>query len=137
VTSQAPSTKKKTTKKADAIIKESKNEDAEDDDEYADDDFTMEDGYGEEEDDDEDDEGFKSPTQGSQVVSKEDSKQYPYMNIVLELLSQLKKKYPQYDINGYRNTWILKPGGKSRGRGIKCFRSYEKMMQHIRKIKAR
>jgi tubulin monoglycylase TTLL3/8 len=71
------------------------------------------------------------------MVSKEDSKKYPYMNIVLELLSQLKKKYPQYDINGYRNTWILKPGGKSRGRGIKCFRSYEKMMIHIRKIKAR
>ena len=59
------------------------------------------------------------------------------MNIVLEVLSQLKQKYPQYDINGYRNTWILKPGGKSRGRGIKCFRSYEKIMQHIRKIKAR
>jgi hypothetical protein len=34
----------------------------------------MEDGYGEEEDDDDDDEGFKSPTQGTQIVSKEDSK---------------------------------------------------------------
>jgi hypothetical protein len=54
----------------------------------------MEDGYGEEEEDDEEDEGFKSPAQGAQVVSKEDSKQYPYMNIVLELLSQLKQKYP-------------------------------------------
>jgi tubulin monoglycylase TTLL3/8 len=91
--------------------------------------------YGDEEDDYEDD-GFKSPD-NEKAVSKEDSKKYPYMNIVLELLAQLKKKYPQYDINGHRNTWILKPGGKSRGRGIKCFRSYEKIMQHIRKIKAR
>jgi tubulin monoglycylase TTLL3/8 len=59
------------------------------------------------------------------------------MQIVLELLEKLRQKNPQYDINGHRNTWILKPGGKSRGRGIKCFRSYEKMMQHIRKIYAR
>ena len=28
--------------------------------------------------------------------------------------------------------WLVKPGGKSRGRGIKVFRSYDKIMQHIR-----
>lgn len=33
--------------------------------------------------------------------------------------------------------WILKPGGKSRGRGIKCFRSYDKIMQHIKTTKGR
>ena len=138
------SSKKKTTsKKLDNTIKESKKEDKEDnddeDDDYADDDFTMEDAYGEEDEDEDDDDGaagFKSPAQG-QTISNEDSKKYPYMNLVLELLTQLKQKYPQYDLNGWRNTWILKPGGKSRGRGIKCFRSYEKMMMHIRKIKAR
>lgn len=79
----------------------------------------------EDEEEEEEEEDFKSP---KAVISKEDSSKYPYMNIVTELLAQLKKKYPQYDLNGWRNTWILKPGGKSRGRGIKCFRSYDLMM---------
>jgi len=59
------------------------------------------------------------------------------MRFCVDLLQQLRKKDPQYDINGHRNTWILKPGGKSRGRGIRCFRSYEKMMLHMRKCYAR
>ena len=40
-------------------------------------------------------------------------------------------------MNGERNMWILKPGGKSRGRGIKVFRSYDKILQHIRQTKGR
>ena len=40
-------------------------------------------------------------------------------------------------MNGSLNMWILKPGGKSRGRGIKVFRSYEKILQHIRQTKGR
>ena len=93
-----PSSKKKTTSKKveNQTIKEAKNEDKEEndeeDDDYADDDFTMGDAYGEEDEEEDDDDGgagFKSPTQG-QTISKEDSKKYPYMNLVLELLTQLK-----------------------------------------------
>jgi tubulin monoglycylase TTLL3/8 len=103
----------------------------EDDEEYGDEKATA---YGEEDEGDEEDE---EEEKDNVVMTKEEQSKYPYMQMVLDLLANLKKKNPQYDINGHRNTWILKPGGKSRGRGIKCFRSYEKMMQHIRKIHAR
>jgi hypothetical protein len=31
-------------------------------------------------------------------------------------------------MNGKMNMWLVKPGGKSRGRGIKVFRGYEKII---------
>jgi hypothetical protein len=34
---------------------------------------------------------------------------------------ELRKVDPQFLFNGEHNVWILKPGGKSRGRGIQCF----------------
>jgi len=36
------------------------------------------------------------------------------------LLDRIEKKWPQYRLDGYQNVWILKPGAKSRGRGIRC-----------------
>ena len=35
------------------------------------------------------------------------------------------------------NIWIAKPGGKSRGRGIKVFKNYEKIMQYIKAVRGR
>ncbi len=35
------------------------------------------------------------------------------------MLRRMKKIWPQYDIDGMRNIWILKPGDKSKGVG-KC-----------------
>lgn len=43
----------------------------------------------------------------------------------LQLLQQME---PQTAINGDRNVWILKPGGKSRGRGIQLFDDMDALM---------
>jgi len=47
------------------------------------------------------------------------------------LLKQLEKDNPQYHLNGTRNIWILKPALLSRGRGIRCFNSLEKILDFV------
>ena len=42
------------------------------------------------------------------------------MKLIDQLLTEIKETNPQYNLNGTANIWILKPGGKSRGRGIRC-----------------
>jgi Tubulin-tyrosine ligase family len=46
-----------------------------------------------------------------------------------KVLAQLKRVVPQWCVDGPDNIWILKPGGKSRGRGIHCFNSLPKLRQ--------
>ncbi|OXU28004.1 hypothetical protein TSAR_015848 [Trichomalopsis sarcophagae] len=41
-----------------------------------------------------------------------------YMQAARHLLKKVKKFWPQLDMDGTMNIWILKPGNKSRGRGI-------------------
>ena len=52
---------------------------------------------------------------------------------VKSVLSQMKEKFPQFDLNGYRNAWIVKPAGLSRGRGIACFNSLVQIVDYMRK----
>mmetsp|Transcript_32322 Transcript_32322/g.32050 ORF Transcript_32322/g.32050 Transcript_32322/m.32050 type:complete len:143 (+) Transcript_32322:53-481(+) len=52
---------------------------------------------------------------------------------VQEVLGQLKQKYPQYDINGKKNIWIVKPASLSRGRGIGCYNSLIEIIDHVQK----
>ncbi len=33
------------------------------------------------------------------------------------LVERLRLKWPQFDLDGTNNVWIVKPGAKSRGRG--------------------
>lgn len=38
-------------------------------------------------------------------------------------LKEIKKFWPQSDIDGMKNIWILKPGNKCRGRGIQLVKN--------------
>jgi Tubulin-tyrosine ligase family len=47
------------------------------------------------------------------------------------ILQQLGDRVTQWDLDGPDNLWILKPGGKSRGRGIHCFNSLRKLQTQV------
>ncbi|PAA83767.1 hypothetical protein BOX15_Mlig028561g2, partial [Macrostomum lignano] len=42
-----------------------------------------------------------------------------------DLCQRLRAEFPQFDIDGCRSVWLLKPGGRSRGRGIACVSTLE------------
>lgn len=50
-----------------------------------------------------------------------------------ETLAALQEKFPQCELNGASNVWIVKPAGLSRGRGIACYSSLPEIMDHINK----
>ena len=44
----------------------------------------------------------------------------------------MKKKFPQFSLNGVRNMWMLKPAGLSRGRGIQVFNSLNEILEYTK-----
>lgn len=50
---------------------------------------------------------------------------------MLEVLAELRQRVPQWEVDGPDNIWILKPGGKSRGRGIHCFNNLAKLRHQV------
>eukprot|EP00736_Rhodelphis_marinus_P002754 Rmarinus@m.9867 len=52
------------------------------------------------------------------------------MSDVIDTLVHLRVWSSQFDMNGVRNAWIVKPAGKSRGRGIECFSNLIAMMDY-------
>ena len=52
---------------------------------------------------------------------------------VAAILEKLKEKYPQFEINGTNNIWIVKPAGLSRGRGICCYNNLSEIIENSQK----
>jgi tubulin monoglycylase TTLL3/8 len=51
---------------------------------------------------------------------------------ISDILEQLSKSMPQYDLGGTKNIWIVKPSGLSRGRGITCIDQLNDILSNIK-----
>ena len=66
-----------------------------------------------------------------EVVENKKGNFKPLYDYVLDLCKRLKDKFTQFNMNGTSNLWLLKPGSSSRGRGIKIYRTYERVVNRI------
>ena len=74
------------------------------------------------------------------IISKEHKKPNtipdipePVIEKARQILIKLKGKYPQFEINGMKNIWIVKPAGLSRGRGICCYNTLPEIVENVQK----
>ena len=63
------------------------------------------------------------------AVDRAIQKKYPDYKLVLGIIDQLKEQYPQTDLNGEKNIWIIKPAQSSRGRGIVLMKNLIEIME--------
>ena len=94
-----------------AVEEEEEEEEEYDDEEYYD------------EDDGEEDEEEKEQLRKDKQRDTAISNRYPEFSACLEVCNKLKEIYPQFNMDGERNIWILKPAGSSRGRGIVLYKN--------------
>jgi hypothetical protein len=63
---------------------------------------------------------------------------YPLLlDFTKKVLAKLKEQFPQFDMNGDKNLWIIKPGHASRGRGIQVMSKYNDILKYIKESKGR
>nr|KAF7439384.1 hypothetical protein H0235_001775 [Vespula pensylvanica] len=56
---------------------------------------------------------------------------HKYFLAARHLLKKIKKYWPQIDMDGIMNVWILKPGNKSRGRGIVLMNKLDQVIAKV------
>lgn len=52
----------------------------------------------------------------------------------MEVVELLKQNNPQFNIDGEKNVWIVKPAGSSRGRGICLFNQLVEILDVCKQI---
>lgn len=57
--------------------------------------------------------------------------QQKYVLASKHILKKMRKYWPQIDMDGVMNMWILKPGNKSRGRGIVLMNKLEDVVAKV------
>lgn len=81
------------------------------------------------EDEEEEDEDDLEDDDEEDAVDKAIAKKYPEFRNVLEIIERLRKTFPQTDLNGEQNIWIIKPAQSSRGRGIVLMKNLIEIQQ--------
>jgi len=56
-----------------------------------------------------------------------------YREQIESMFKRLNGIFPQFDMNGDKNIWIMKPSGLSRGRGIACISNLNELLTFIKK----
>ncbi|PFX29352.1 tubulin monoglycylase TTLL3-like [Stylophora pistillata] len=56
---------------------------------------------------------------------------YPFLKECQNIMKQMKEYLPQIEIDGTKNIWIVKPGAKSRGRGIMCMDRLDQIVKLV------
>ena len=59
---------------------------------------------------------------------------YPEFAVCLNIIDKLMEMYPQFNMDGERNIWILKPAGSSRGRGIVLYKNLVEILDLCKDI---
>lgn len=77
-----------------------------------------------------------SETEESETEEEEDPEEYlakkhPEYKRAVKVLDGLKIKFPQFNLNGEKNIWIIKPASMSRGRGIILFKNLIEILDHV------
>ena len=101
-------------------------------DEYDEEDYDDEDYY--EEDDGEEDEEEKEEIRKDKQRDIAIGNRYPEFEACLGVVDKLKEMYPQFNMDGERNIWILKPAGSSRGRGIVLYKNLVEILDLCKDI---
>lgn len=82
---------------------------------------------------DEDEDASETETETEEEEDPEEylAKKHPEYKRAVKVLEELKAKFPQFNLNGEKNIWIIKPASMSRGRGIILFKSLIEILDHI------